>query len=33
VGREEAREVVNSIKWSIDTAGNGKRHTSGKDEH
>jgi len=32
-GREEAREVVNSINWSIDTAGNGKRHAPGKDEN
>jgi hypothetical protein len=29
-GREEAREVVNSIKWSIDTAGNGKRRPATK---
>jgi hypothetical protein len=32
-GRDEAREVVNSIKWSIDTAGNGKRRASGTDEN
>ena len=32
-GREEAREVANSIKWSIDTAGNGKLRPSGKDKN
>jgi hypothetical protein len=32
-GRDEAHEVVNSIKWSIDTAGNGKRRPSGGDEN
>ena len=29
-GRAEAREVVNSIKWSIDTAGNGNRRPATK---
>ena len=29
-GREEAREVANSTKWSIDTAGKGKLRPSGK---
>jgi hypothetical protein len=28
-GREEARAVVDSIKWSADTASNGKRRQSG----
>ena len=32
-GREEARAAVASIKWSIDTAGNGKRRPSGGDEN
>jgi hypothetical protein len=31
-GRAEAREVVNSIKWSIDPAGNGKPRAAGKGE-
>jgi hypothetical protein len=32
-GREEARAVVESIKWSVDTAGNGERRASGRDEN
>ena len=30
-GREEAHEVVNSVKWSVDTAGNGKSRASSGD--
>src|SRR5262249_34855128 len=32
-GREGAREVVNSVKWSVDTVGNGRRRASGRDEN
>ena len=31
--REGARAVVESIKWSVDTAGNGERRASGRDEN
>jgi hypothetical protein len=31
-GRDEARAVVESIKWSINTAGNVKPYRSGEDE-
>jgi hypothetical protein len=31
-GRNEARAVIDSIKWSADTAGNGKRLASSKND-
>src|SRR6516225_9985383 len=31
-GREEARAEIDSIMWSVDTAGNGKRRASGGDK-
>ena len=31
-GREEAREVIDSVKWSVNTAGNGKRRAAGKND-
>jgi methyl-accepting chemotaxis protein len=32
MGRAEARGVRNAVKWSLDTAGNGKSRSSGSDE-
>jgi hypothetical protein len=32
-GHNEARAVIDSIKWSVDTAGDSKRRASGNDEN